>query len=189
MLAQSNVPSNLSNDGLVASFKESASISEPTISSSKLSKVHRSFVAIFVARTERTPVFYAHLPVLIKTASLASSSMPKIRLVALPKGAETSLGRALKLPRVGLIGLLEGAPGVSELIELIRTEVLEVEVPWLETAEADRFLPIKISAIHTSKLIESKQDSHGRSSADFEETTQAVSQPIVQDSEGVTRQI
>ena len=113
--------------------------------------------AVFVARADQPPMLHAHLPLLIKAASLANLSKPPIRLVSLPSKAEERLIAALKLRRVGVIGLLNEAPGADALVEFLRMTVSVVEVPWLQEATVGRYLPVEIRAVETSAPVEEKR--------------------------------
>lgn len=157
ILAQSSIPSSLSNEKPSAGFNEGILISEPLLSSCKLSNLRRPLVAVFATNREQSPFIYTHLPALIKMASQALSPLPAIRLVTLPSGAEACLCKALNLPRISLIGLLKGAPGASELMDLISVKVPAVVIPWLEIAEAGQFSPTKVEVVHTSSLNEIKK--------------------------------
>lgn len=117
----------------------------------------KPLVAVFVPRAEQPPVLHTHLPLLIKAASLASPSLPPIRLVALPKGAEARLSTALGIPRVGLVGLTDGSPYASQLIEFSRIHVPEVEIPWLQESTAGSYLPTIVNTIHTTASTESNK--------------------------------
>lgn len=82
----------------------------------------------------------------------------------LPKGAEERLGAILSVPRVGLIGLIDGALESKVLIEFIRERVPQVEVPWVQEAMAGAYLPVKINEIETSAPVESKRKGQPRAS-------------------------
>jgi len=110
----------------------------------------KPLIAVFVPGSDQPSILYSHLPLLIKIASLAAASSPPPRLVSLPKGSEERLSAALSIPRVGLIGLIEGAPNADSFIGFIRQQVPEVEVPWLHEAVAGAYLPVNIKAIQTS---------------------------------------
>jgi hypothetical protein len=77
--------------------------------------------------------------------------LPNVRLVSLAKGAETRLCETLKLPRVGVIGVLDGAPGADTLFELVEGNVPRIEHPWTREGTAD-FVPTRV------KWVESVQD-------------------------------
>ena len=113
--------------------------------------------AVFVPRSDQPFVMHAHLPMLIKAASLASASSPDIKLVLLPKGAETKLSAALGIPRVGIIGLKKGAPAASPLVEFVKKHIPMVEIPWLAEAEAGVYLPVEINVIPTIAPIVKKR--------------------------------
>ena len=105
--------------------------------------------AVFALRSGQPPVLYAHLPLLVRAANLAVPSSTSTRLISLPEGAEVRLKSVLGIPRVGMIGLMNGAPNASSLVEFIRANVPEMEVPWLQEAIKGEYLPVKINAIQT----------------------------------------
>lgn len=109
----------------------------------------KPLVAVFVPRSDQPSILHSHLPLLTKTASLASPLSPEIRLVTLPKGAEIKLSAALGIPRVGLIGLMDNVPISCPLSEYVRDKVPLVEASWLHPKTASLYLPVKINATHT----------------------------------------
>lgn len=121
------------------------------------STIQKGLVAIFVPRAEQPKILHSHLPALIKIASLGSLDLPPIRLVPLASGAEARLIKALGIPRVGLVGLLDDAPSASQLIQLTRTHVPAVEIPWLQESISGVFLPTTVNTIHTTTSAESKK--------------------------------
>lgn len=81
--------------------------------------------AVFVCRADGHPTqLHAHFPVLCQLVK------PPVKLLALPKGAESRLTERLGIPRLGVLGLLDGAPGADILFELIQS-LPTVEVPWV----------------------------------------------------------
>ncbi|KAI9864072.1 MAG: hypothetical protein M1813_003389 [Trichoglossum hirsutum] len=88
-------------------------------------------VAVFVSGFSQPALLHAHLPLLTVTASLSHPEKPPIVLVTLPKGAEVRLMSALGLPRVSVVGLSEGAPGSTVLVDFVRENVKPVDVKWL----------------------------------------------------------
>ena len=112
--------------------------------------------AVFVPLYDQPAILYAHIPLLAKMTSSAFATLPSTRLVVLSKGAEQRLGRALAIPRVGLIGLSRDAPESAALMEFVRQKVPEIEVPWLEEVVAGSCLPVKIDETETSAPLEQK---------------------------------
>ena len=121
------------------------------------SAIQNPLVAIFVPRAEQPKILHSHLPVLIKTASLGSPSLPPIRLVPLASGAENRLIKSLGIPRVGLVGLMGNAPSAAQLIQFTQAHVPAVEVLWLQESISGVFLPTKINTTHTTTSTESKK--------------------------------
>lgn len=75
---------------------------------------------------------HAHLPTLAYLSSVRSDS--PTRLVALSTAFESRLASVLHLPRVGAIGILEGAPGADSVVDYVREHVEPVQCDWLEEA-------------------------------------------------------
>ncbi|MCJ1473222.1 hypothetical protein MMC13_001873, partial [Lambiella insularis] len=113
-------------------------------------------------------VLYAHLPQLIATASLAFPSDPTIRLIALPHGAGKRMSIVLQISRVGIVGLLGGAPHAAPLIELIREHVPPVEVPWLDNLRQGNYLPVGINSTKTVAFNKPEMSSNDRKDSRLE---------------------
>ena len=124
------------------------SMSQNTSQSNKDISRQKQLLAVFVPSMRESSKLYSHLPILVKTASMAFPHLPAIRLVTLPTEAENRLSEALKIPRVGLIGLECDAPGVSALAEVIRADVPDLIVPWLQESKAGSYLPVDIKAMY-----------------------------------------
>lgn len=101
-----------------------------------------SLAAVFIP--DQSSKLFAQLPILVQAGCRCEPASLATRLVVLPRTAEAKLGAALQIPRVGIIGLSQGAPAASELIEIIRTRVPPVQVPWLDQAVAGVYLPLNI---------------------------------------------
>ncbi|KAK0118695.1 hypothetical protein ONS96_011783 [Cadophora gregata f. sp. sojae] len=123
----------------------------------KSAQTSAHIAAIFVPSSTQPAVLKAHLPQLIFTASLANPSLPPTRLVQLPKGSDARLCDALGLPRVSLIGILEGAPQSKALIDLVREIVPEIDVPWLREVKEEKYLKVKVNAIETFAPVVGKE--------------------------------
>ena len=116
----------------------------------------KPLAAVFVPRSGQPPVLYSHLPLLTKAASLAVPSSPSTRIISLTEGAETRLKTVLGIPRVGMVGLIDGAPNASSMIEYIRERVPDLEVPWLQEAIKGTYLAVKINAFQPSVPLKPK---------------------------------
>ena len=154
-LAQSRILANrqLAAPGSDIEAKEACKAPRINLQSSILKPLE----AIFVPRSDQASIMHSHLPTLIKAASMAPASSQDIKLVALPKGGEAKLSSALGIPRVGLIGLMAGAPDASPLIKFVRQNVPEVEAVWLAEAGAGVYLPVEINTIHTTAPVVKKK--------------------------------
>ncbi|PBP26637.1 hypothetical protein BUE80_DR002403 [Diplocarpon rosae] len=132
-----------------------------TSSPSATTPFFQHFSTIFVPRSSQPPILHAHLPQLVATASRAHPCLPATRLVQLPKNCDARLCRALGIPRVSFIGLLDGAPHADVLVELIRNEVPEVNIPWLQEVQNVKYLPVKINAVETFMPVSAKEQKVG----------------------------
>ncbi len=153
LLAQSSMP-NILNDVLPHIESNDANIGSKRME--KVEQQLKPLVAVFVPREDQPSILHSHLPLLTTTASLASSPSLKARLVSLPKGAVEKLRAALGIPRVGLVGLMEDAPGSVPLVKFVREHVPLVEVPWLQEVGTGAYLPVEIKSIQTSAPVEAK---------------------------------
>ncbi|KAH0538144.1 hypothetical protein FGG08_005252 [Glutinoglossum americanum] len=106
--------------------------------------IRKPLVAVFVSRSSQPALLHAHLPLLTVTASLSHPRKPPIALVTLPKGSEARLASALGMPRVGVVGLSEGAPGSTALVEYVRESVKSVAADWLDGGNRWRGTEIKV---------------------------------------------
>jgi ribonuclease P/MRP protein subunit POP3 len=98
--------------------------------------------AVFVCTSDGQPSeLHAHLPVLCKLAS--QGGRKPVKLVPLPKGAETRLAAALGLPRVSVVGLKSGAENSDTLMGILGT-ILDVYVPWLEDQAVFKETKVKV---------------------------------------------
>jgi ribonuclease P/MRP protein subunit POP3 len=87
---------------------------------------------------------YSHLPLLCYTSSTQKDKTQHTRLVLLDPSCERIIATAMGLPRAGVIGVLEDAPGASPLIEYVRENVDPVEVPWLEKALSGQWMGMNV---------------------------------------------
>ncbi|KAF1991064.1 hypothetical protein K402DRAFT_170290 [Aulographum hederae CBS 113979] len=117
--------------------------SEADPKASPLPSPPQHVAAIFLPKY-RNDMIYAHLPLLLRTASFAHPDSPITRLVPLSPKAEQRLAAELGIPRVGVIGILSEAAGAILLLEYVLEHVEEVQVPWLDEAVAGRFLGLKM---------------------------------------------
>ena len=112
----------------------------------------RQLSAVFVARSDSQPsALNAHLPMLC--------TLTQVPLLQLPKGSEQRLCKALDMVRVGIIGLVKDAPGVTGLMTFIDDEKLgRVEIPaWLARSDRMPWGDTKIKAIQTTAPVLSKK--------------------------------
>ena len=87
---------------------------------------------------------HSHLPPLVKSASNTLPPHRAIRLVTLPKGSEARLSAALCIPRVGLIGLKGDSPEISSLIQFIREDAQDMEIPWMGQTQKGEYIPVDV---------------------------------------------
>ncbi|KAG9678743.1 hypothetical protein KCU99_g925, partial [Aureobasidium melanogenum] len=88
---------------------------------------------------------YAHLPLLCYTASCAQKNKAQCtRLVLLDASCERTIATAMGLPRAGVVGVFDDAPGAAPLLEYVRDNVDPVEVPWLDKALSGQWMGINV---------------------------------------------
>ena len=144
---QTTIPESDIND--TAGALENQNSLDVSANIGEASQIPAHIAAIFVPMSTHPAVLHAHLPQLIFTASLAHPLLPSTRLVQLPRGSDARLCDALGLPRVSVIGILEGAPHSNALIDLVQKTVPEIDVPWLKEVREEKYLKAKVDAIET----------------------------------------
>lgn len=92
----------------------------------------------------RNDLIYGHLPLLAQTASLAEPQRTRVRIVPLDSKHEIRISESLGLPRAGVVGLMEGAPGAEALLSYVRSKVEPIDVPWLKEAAEAKYLGLKL---------------------------------------------
>ena len=102
------------------------------------------FATIFVPRYDQSSILHSHLPLLIHVASLAKHEQETPRLVTLPRSAEARLSSALRIPRVGIVGLITETPNTMALIDLVAANVAPLEIPWLDHELTGHYLPVQV---------------------------------------------
>ena len=117
---------------------------------SRGSVIPEPLAVVFIPQSDQSSELFAHLPLLLRVGSPCKPAPSATRLVLLPRAAEAKLSTALQIPRVGIIGLTQGALVASELLETVRTRITPVEIPWVEQAVAETYLALIIE--QTSKV-------------------------------------
>lgn len=112
-------------------------------SSTERKQAGEELAVVFLSKP-KDDLMYAHLPVLCYTGSKAQKSQEPIRLVILDSACERTISASLGLPRAGVIGIMENAPGATALIDYVRDNVTPVEIPWLEPALAGKWTGFKL---------------------------------------------
>lgn len=99
---------------------------------------------IFVYLSSLPPVLTAPLPLLAATASTSASSSTDVRLVPISPTNAPKIAKALKQPHAGFIGISELARGTEELHEVVRTNVEQIKLPWIQSSMCATYEPLKV---------------------------------------------
>jgi ribonuclease P/MRP protein subunit POP3 len=83
---------------------------------------------------------YQHLPTLTAQIARSDPSATPILLVPLPDIWEAKLSAALGVPRVGVVGIYDDAPGSAALLGYVHDKVPPVDVPWIKEAGEGQWL-------------------------------------------------
>lgn len=105
---------------------------------------HAPLSVVFVCRRSLPEMITSSLPFLITTSA---PKYRRARLVGISLEAEARIAQALQQPRVGVLGVEEGAPGADTLLRIITETIDAVEVPWLEPGSIPSFLPVSIKTV------------------------------------------
>lgn len=106
--------------------------------------IDKRLAVVFLPKPKDNLV-YAHLPLLCYTSSCAHKDKAQsTRLVLLDPSCERTIATAMGLPRAGVIGVFDDAPGAAPLLEYVRDNVVPVEVPWLEKVLSGQWMGINV---------------------------------------------
>lgn len=106
--------------------------------------IDKHLAVVFLPKPKDNLV-YAHLPLLCYTTSCAQKNKAQCtRLVLLDSSCERTIATAMGLPRAGVTGIFENAPGAAPLLEYVQDNVDPVEVPWLEKALSGQWMGINV---------------------------------------------
>lgn len=98
-------------------------------------------------------ILTSHLHKLVQTSSLLHPNLPPTRFVTLPRSSEKRLCSALGVPRAGFIGVFDGAPSATAVIDFCLANVPQLEVgEWLK-ADMSAFMPLKINTIEAADSV------------------------------------
>ncbi|KAI4723244.1 hypothetical protein E4T48_00547 [Aureobasidium sp. EXF-10727] len=104
----------------------------------------KSLAVVFLPKPKDNLV-YAHLPLLCYTSSITKKDKAQhTRLVLFDPSYERTIATAMGLPRTGVIGVFEDAPGAAPLLTYVRENMDPVEVPWLEKALSGQWMGMNV---------------------------------------------
>jgi ribonuclease P/MRP protein subunit POP3 len=111
-------------------------------------------LAVVVTTWPSVPaVLTSHLYELLQTSSLLHPNLPQTRLVSLPRSSEKRLCSALGVARAGFIGIFDGAPCSTAVIEFCLSNIPGIEVSgWLKPDQKP-FMPLKINTIEVADSV------------------------------------
>lgn len=115
--------------------------------------------AVFIPNSDQALTLFAHLPALVRMGNLGDSDSMNTRLVMLPKAAGAKLSAALDIPRIAIIGLRNGAPMASKLMETVKARVPLVGVKRLEQVAVGSYSPVNIERTINIEASRSKRKS------------------------------
>ncbi|KAG5513563.1 hypothetical protein PMAC_000995 [Pneumocystis sp. 'macacae'] len=113
---------------------------EKYISILKNNKSVKILKVIFVCCEDiSSSILYSHFPILCGVVNEIFSKIethnndfqPGIRLVALPKGSEQQLSKAVGLKRLAAMGIMKNTPYSEEIIKYIFKKIPPVHIPWI----------------------------------------------------------
>lgn len=115
---------------------KNASSPEPTVKNTSTSSNHLTSIILTHPHPSLSPS-HTHIPTLLHLATLRQSlgkPAEPTRLITLPTSTDSRFASALHIPRVGAIGVFEGAPGARAFEEYVREHVGLTECAWVEEA-------------------------------------------------------
>lgn len=123
----------------LASGRKPAILSAATPTRPTAPEVNLSVV--FVCRQNLPDIMTSSLPLLVASSAPKSK---RSRLVELSSQAEAKIAQALQQPRVGVLGVEEGAPGAETVLRFVAESLDTVDVPWIDQPEHPVYFPVKV---------------------------------------------
>lgn len=113
---------------------------------------------VFVCRNNLPDIMTSSFPLLMATSA---PSPTQARLVEMSAQAEEKISQALCQPRVGVLGIEEGAVGAASLLHFVKDNIEALDIPWLDRESSPPiYHPVKIhTTVSTPKI---KPPSRGR---------------------------
>ncbi|KAL9623597.1 MAG: hypothetical protein Q9160_002053 [Pyrenula sp. 1 TL-2023] len=133
--------------------------SEVQTDSQQAPKAPAPVAAIFYPTRDVSTLLTHHLPFLCHLASFNQPNHPAIRLIPLstPRASEM-LSKALHLPRVSFVGILDdSSTPTNGLIEYCREKAIPVKLPWLDGLKRGQYEAVKVKRIETFERQSKKQ--------------------------------
>lgn len=117
----------------------------PVDKESKAERRPKKRLAVVFLPKPKDNLVYAHLPLLCYTSSATQTDKAQqTRLVLLDPSSERTIATAMGLPRAGVIGVFDDAPGAGPLLDYVKENVDPVEVPWLENALSGQWIGLNV---------------------------------------------
>ncbi|OAG40312.1 hypothetical protein AYO21_05403 [Fonsecaea monophora] len=101
---------------------------------------------VFVCRRNLPDIMTSSIPLLLASSAPATT---RARLVEWSSQAEEQVARALHQPRVGVLGIGEGAPGAETLLRFVQDNVDAVDVPWLDHTPKPTYHSVNIQTVES----------------------------------------
>lgn len=112
---------------------------------SKAEQATGNRLAVVFLPKPRDNLVYSHLPLLCYTSSaIHKDKAQQTRLVLLDPSCERTLAAAMGLPRAGVIGVFDDAPGAGSLLQYVRENIDPVKIPWLEKALSGQWMGMNV---------------------------------------------
>ncbi|EXJ95155.1 hypothetical protein A1O1_00274 [Capronia coronata CBS 617.96] len=109
---------------------------------------------VFVCRQNLPDIMSSSMPLLVATSAPVSS---RSQLVELSPQAEAKIAQALQQPRVGVLGLEEGASDAGALLRLVAETFETVTVPWLDQPQRPHYFPVKVKTTLAGNKVNRKR--------------------------------
>ena len=111
----------------------------------KAEETPRKRLAVVFLPKPKDNLVYAHLPLLCYTSSATQKDKTQqTRLVLLDPSSERTIATAMGLPRAGVIGVFDDAPGAGSLLGYVKENVDPVEIPWLGKALSGQWMGMNV---------------------------------------------
>lgn len=130
--------------------KQMEAVQPQAVSSSVPSSPPQNLAVIVVCRSVLPSPACDSLPLMVSSASSISTKTDAVRLVEITESGQMAIATAMRLPRVGMLGITNNMPSAQPFLQYIRDAFEPILVPSSTATPLPLYLPTKVKTVKTT---------------------------------------